>query len=341
MFRGIIMKSKLYLILGSLGIVLLGSCNDDDDSKDQIVSQRFVHKYGYAVAKEEWSAQKYPGQVITTLKNGVTITSSFENGKLHGPYTRTWPHSQTLQTYTLYSDGEPVKEVRYDNKGMPLSEIVQLSPTRQTQTLWYNDGTPLSIEEYANEELLEGQYFSMNNELEARVEKGVGKRIKRDANGYLLSQEDIKAGSVIKEETFYGNGMPESICQYKDGKLQGERKIFAENGEPLAIEHYSEGLLNGNVLVFLNGAKSRFIPFVQGYKQGKEIHYRDGNSISQEILWDKDRRHGPTIYFIDGIAHTQWYFEGDKVTHSKYEELCKRDEAVVKQLPPPAIENYR
>ena len=169
------MRRFITPLLGSLTL-LLASCHKGPQ-ENNVVSQRYIHKYGYAVSKDEFEERKYPGQVITALKTGVTITATYENGVLHGPSTHTFPHSQIVESYFLYNQGNLVKQIFYDVHGMPLREENQLSPTRFSSTKWYNDGTPMSTEEYAAAELVEGQYFNRQNDIEARVEKGRGQRI--------------------------------------------------------------------------------------------------------------------------------------------------------------------
>ncbi|HSX12394.1 MAG TPA: hypothetical protein VLF61_02775, partial [Rhabdochlamydiaceae bacterium] len=87
---------------------------------NSIVSERFVHKFGYPVSKQEWMERSYPGQVITTMSNGVTITASYENRLLHGPCTHTYPNSQVVQYFYLYNEGNLVKETSYDTFGVPV-----------------------------------------------------------------------------------------------------------------------------------------------------------------------------------------------------------------------------
>ena len=236
------MSRYLYL-LGVLSFLLAGCSRDSQENN--VVSTRYIHKYGYAVSKSEFEDRQYPGQAITVLKNGVTITSTYENGLLHGPSTHTFPHSQTVETYFLYNQGALVKEIVYDITGMPLREEVQLSPTRFVSTKWYNDGTPLSTEEYAGQELVDAQYFTRQNEVEARVQKGKGSRVVRDLKGVLLSREDVDEGYVTKRDTFYANGAPESTAFYVRGVLHGEKKSFNETGEPLAVREYIAGKLHG------------------------------------------------------------------------------------------------
>ena len=320
------MKAKQWLVLGTLGMLACG-CNQN--KKDEpVVSERYIHKYGYALTKEDWDNGNYPGQVITTLRNGVTITSTYENGVLHGASTHTFSNSHTVQTYFLYNQGEKVKEIQYDLQGMPLCETLQVSPTRVTKTLWYADGTPLSIEEYSQDELLDGQYFTKNNETESRVEKGNGIRICYDREGILLSKDEFKGGYMVKRESFYPNNIPESIVHFKRGGLHGERKTFTASGEPLATEDWIDGQLHGKCTYFKNGTKDYEISYLKGKKQGSEIHYLDGTAVLKEVIWENDKQHGPSTYFIDGIAQTTWYYDGKEVSYKEYQDQIKLDEMV-------------
>lgn len=320
------MKNQLILGLSALGLITGGCQKSGTDNG--IISQRYIHKYGYAVSKEEWDARTYPGQVITNLRNGITITATYENGVLHGPCTHTFPDSQTVKTYYLYNQGNVVKEISYDIKGMPVRETVQFSPTRYTITHWYLDGTPMSIEEFAGDELLEGQYLTLNNETEARVEKGDGTRIRRNQDGILMTKEQIQSGSLVKREAFYPTGTPESITFYLDGKLHGEKKSFTQKGEPLLIEEWIGGQLHGKSTYFKNGIRHLEISYLYGQKNGSEIHYLDGEQISKEIQWENDKKHGPATYYVEGGVRVEFYYDGKLVTQSDYEALNRRDEMI-------------
>lgn len=309
---------------------LLSSCNDNKEVS--VVTQKYLHKYGYAVSKEEWEAKNYPGQVVTTLQDSVTVVSTYEDGVLHGPTTQTYPQSQTLESYKLYTKGVLTKEVQYDVRGLPKTEIVYTSPSQKTVTLWFDSGSPLSIEEYVGGNLVDGQYFSTNNEMEARVVKGKGQRILRNRSGLLLAKELIGEGIVTKKETFHANGTPESISFYSKGKLTGQRNIYNASGEPEAIEHYENGLLNGLAVYFKNGYKFLEVSYLDGLKNGDEMHYIDGSILSQRITWVDDKKHGPSTFFVDGAAHTKWYHNGALVSHRRFEELCQIDDFMRQSL---------
>ncbi len=325
------MKYLSYALLAIVGLALSG-CKKNNQDED-VVAQRYIHKYGYAVSKEEWDEREYPGQVITNMRNGVTITATYENGFLQGPMTYTFPHSQTVEHFYLYNQGAKVKEIHYNTMGMPVQERVQLSPSRHSVTMWYNEGAPLLIEEFVGDELLEGQYFTATNDIESRIEKGRGVRIHRDAYGTLLFKENYEQGFATKKETFYPNGAPESITFLDHGKIHGERKTFAPGGEPIAIEEYVNGLLHGNSTYFNNGNKYLEISYLYGQKNGIEKHFVDGNILTEEISWENDLQHGPTLVYIDSGIDQRWYYAGEQVSKKRFDENNRLD-AMISQISP-------
>ena len=322
------LMNKFFLSLPIAGALLLAGCGDNN-STNQVISKRYIHKYGYAVSKSEWEANNYPGQLITTLRSGVTITSTYENGVLHGPTTHTHPHSQTVQYFYLYDFGDLKKEVIYDALGMPIREKAQLSPHRYALTMWYGDGTPMSLEDYADDELIEGKYLSLSNEVESTVERGIGLRTRRDQHGVLLSKDYFDAGYLVKQETFYPTGALEEVALYRMNKKHGEREVFAQNGDSVATEEWLDGELHGKATYFANGKKQTEVFFLKGERNGLEIHYVDGALVEKEILWNGDHRHGPTKFFVsDGLAKTEWYYNGKLVSKRRYDDLLQMENMV-------------
>lgn len=332
------MKKMFFSIPIAVGIILAGCGNDY--ASNQVISKRYIHKYGYAVSQSEWEANNYPGQVVTSLRNGVTITATYENGILHGPCTHTHPHSQTVQYYYLYNFGDLKKEIEYDCLGMPIQEKAQLSPHRYCVTKWYGDGSPMSIEDFAGDELLDGKYYTLNNEIEAQVERGAGLRLVRDQHGVLLSKDYFDRGYLTKREAFYPSGNLESITHFALNKRNGIREVFTERGDPLAIEEWVDGQLHGKATYFNNGKKQVDVYFVSGARNGIETHYVDGEIVEQEIHWIFDKRHGPTKFYVgDNVAKTEWYYDGRLVSKRRFDELDRLDQMITHStMPVPEID---
>lgn len=320
------MKNRHVLFLMSMGLIV-ASCQLDDNKN--VISQRYIHKYGYDVSRDEWHAQQYPGQVLTTMRDGMTITESYEDGLLHGSKTISYPHSQTVKILENYEKGKLTKRVTYSIRGVPQQEEVFKSPIHVLVTAWYPSGTPKLKEEYKENVLVNGQYFTVSNETDSRIENGTGEKTVRNHSGDLLAKEIFNNYGVTYIETYYPNNMPHTATSYEDGKMHGDHKIFAMTGEPISVESYQKGQLHGLCTYFQNGYKYLETPYAHGFKSGVEKHYIDGESIAEETEYVDGVKHGSSVIYVDGSAKTTWYFENQKVSHSKFDELVQREQMIM------------
>ncbi|MCB1106549.1 MAG: hypothetical protein KDK76_00465 [Chlamydiia bacterium] len=322
------MKRFSPLLIALSGLLVFSCQNSNKDHDENVVSKRYIHKYGYDVSKEEWTGANYPGQVITTLRNGVTVTSSYEDGVLHGPTTYTFPHSNTTESLNIYERGNLVKKTTYDLRSIPQKEEVFLSPSHVKITKWFQKGTPLSVEEYHNNELLEGEYFNERNETMHRVIKGAGIRVTRDQHENIVAKETIDGGFPILRETFHAHGIPHTVVPLSGGLIHGERKVFAPTGEPISVETYKKNVLNGPATYFQNGCRYLEISYKEGQKHGIERHFVDGETIVEETEWMDGQKHGPSVVFFDGMSRTQYYYNNQPVTKDRYRELSDIEENI-------------
>ncbi|MBM3197840.1 MAG: hypothetical protein FJZ58_01115 [Chlamydiae bacterium] len=306
----------------------LSACHQSSQNTN-VVSQTYVHKYGYAVSPKEWKEKGYPGQVISLLKTGVTVTATYEDNLLHGPCTYSFPNSNTVEKYVLYNQGQPMKEVLYDISGMPIQETLQQSEGRQSLVTWYLDGVPKSIEIYAKGALLQGEYFSKDNTLEARVEEGKGMRVLRDKAGLLTCKDLIENGLLVCRESFYASGTPESVAHYYQGLLEGKRQVFSQEGEPLCVEEWAAGHLHGLCTYFKNGAKDHEIMYSCGKKHGLETHFLDGQTILHQISWVLDHKHGKEVFFLPNNKKVVWNYDNKEVSQDRFEELAHLDSVLL------------
>ncbi|MES2199090.1 MAG: hypothetical protein V4489_02860 [Chlamydiota bacterium] len=317
------MHYKVYTL--TVALALLSCACQKDRKDDEVISQSYVHKYGYAVSEKEWQAKNYPGQVISSLRNGVTVTATYEEGLLHGPYTTTYPHSLIVEKYVLYNQNTPVKEISYDISGMPIQESLQLTQNRHSLTAWYSDGVPKSVEEYVQDELIEGLYFTIDHAVEAKVEKGEGFRIIRDNVGILTSKDIIDHGMLSQRDSFYPNGSPESVSFYYQNELHGTRKTFTSTGEPIAVEDWAHGHLHGLATYYKNGTKELEVFYLYGKKHGLETQFLDGESVMHQIAWEHGQKHGPETFFLAEAQKVSWNYEGKEVSQNRFEELTRLD----------------
>lgn len=310
-----------------IAALVVASCQTDT-SPNQIVSQKFVHKYGFNVSEEEWEQRAQEGQTIATLKNGVTITRTFETGNLHGPTTYTFPNSSTVERILLYDQGILLKETVQDENGVPIREEAYEFDDRKILTFWNDQGVPLSVEEYNGEQLVDGKYFSPEHELEAKVENGNGFRTKRDRSGLLISRDQIENGVLSARTTYHPNGQVHTISHYQDYLLHGAQTKFTISGRPLMSLQWNRGILDGTKTVYRNGLKVAEVPYVQGQKNGIETHYDDLGNLIAEILWRNDKKHGCSKFYTEESQESEWYFNDALVSLEKFELLEVREKMI-------------
>lgn len=315
--------------LVSLGVVLLLASCQPSTSLDQVVSQKYVHKYGFKVSPQEWEERTQDGQIVSMLKNGVKVTSTYENGKLHGPTTYTFPHSTVVEKLLVYDQGALLKEAIYDPAGMPIREEIYEFDDRTIITAWDEKGVPLSIEEYDGELLFEGKYYTPDHELEAQVSEGFGNRVKRDRTGLLLLKDRIEKGEIASRTTYHPSGQIHTISHYLDHQLHGEQLKYTATGKPLMQLHWKYGILDGMKVVFRNGSKIAEIPYKDGQKYGTERHYDDLGYLTAEIEWKNDEKHGSSKIHTEEDTETEWFYKGKTVSAERFELMQMREQMLV------------
>ncbi len=316
-----------YVLLAACA-ALFSACQNSDDSMNQVVSQKYVHKYGFDVSEDEWEERSQEGQVITLLSSGVKISRSYENGQLHGPTTYTFPHSSTIEKIMMYDAGTLLKETQCDTSGTPLKEEIFEFDDRTIVTTWDEKGVPLSIEEYDNELLMEGKYYTPDHVLESTVEAGFGEKIKRDRTGSLLSRDIIEDGLAVQRVSYHPNGQIHTISHYHDYQLHGEQLKFTASGKPLMKLNWNHGVLDGLKTVYRNGSKIAEIPYNNGLKHGTEFHYDDLGHLTAEIEWKTDKKHGSSKFYTEDTAETEWFFKGKTVSAQKFDMLDTRERLI-------------
>ena len=77
----------------------------------------------------------------------------------------------------------------------PVKEVVQNSPTRYSSTMWYKEGSPMLVEEYIGEELLEGQYYTLANDVESKVQKGTAYELSATPSALYSLENGLKTAT--------------------------------------------------------------------------------------------------------------------------------------------------
>lgn len=288
----------------------------------EVVDETYVHKYGVEVPQQDWTARGEHGQVISTLNNGVVVTKSYAGGELDDDTTYTFPHSTTIEKVETYSNGVLVKEVLNTLSGIPTQETVYKDDRSKDMTIWYEKGSPKSVEHYDSSGLLiEGTYYDARHQLDARVVNGEGMRFVRDGYGQLLSKDTIQGGALTTRTTYHPNGTPNEITPYVNGIVEGQRKTYLPAGEPNTVETWENGKQTGITVFYLNGEKYSEVPFTNGIRTGVERRYRDGKEVVQEIAWKDNQKHGLSKNYVGDAEQAQWFYQDKPVSKNKFESM--------------------
>jgi len=308
----------------SLGLV---SCGTSVNS-ETVLSQKYIHKYGFTVDETEWNQRDGDGTIESFLASGVRVTKNFENGMLHGASTYTYPYSTTLEKTYLYDQGELLKEIRHDRRGVPMHGFTYEFDSRRVITHWDVNGAPMRIEEYEGELLWHATYFTPSNEIEAKVENGDGKRIKRSREGDLLLSDVISNGLLSTRTTYHKNGEVHMVSHFNDYELDGTQTIMAENGTLYMKNHWDQGVLNGTKTSYRDGEKLLETPYADGIIEGTQKRYDEEGKLLSEIAYKDNMMHGETVHHTGKSKYSEWFYLGHPINHTRFEILNSRDDLI-------------
>lgn len=308
-----------WLPLGLMG--LLFSCSSDKQTS-QNLDQQYIHKYGVELTSSEWDEYGQTGKIIHQTSDGITVTSSYVNGILHGDMTFTYPNSEAIYEIKQYDNGKIVFAKTLDPRGLPYQSVEYLFDGSEKHISYSKLGYPYLNELYHGSTLVSGKYYKADGSLESEVREMQGQRTLRNFEGTLEEKQQVENGSVVFSTSFYPSGFPKSHTHYLGGKIHGIRKTFLENGQPLTIETWGYDQLNGKTTIFENGIKSSIVHYFQGKKDGLEVFYDElGESVVQEVSWKHGLRHGPSYYYAENEEPlTEWYWENEPVSKFSFDE---------------------
>ena len=183
------------------------------------------------------------------------------------------------------------------------------------------------------------------------LEQGFGKEFATD--GTIITLTEYKRGFIVdrlrinrkdgngKKQgrwfVFYQGGAPKSEVTYKDDRMHGYLKEYAENGDLLKISKYVDGELqteaaevqklevqneyypDGKVKIsalFRNGVPEGVRrEYTPDGKVEKSVLYRNGQVIGEGIVQDDGNRDGPwKDYYPDGSLKAEGNYENGKQT---------------------------
>lgn len=313
-----ILSTTFYLLILSF----LSACGGAKLPKG-VIKESFIHKYGVAMSKGEWLNRGSDGKVLTQYENGVSRTRTYQAGKLHGESSASFAHSSVIEKKQVYKEGNLQKEILHYTSGVPMWEKKYLEDGKSILTSWYEDGSPQSLENYVDELLEKGAYYTLNNELEASVDQKEGSRLIRDPFGNLLAKDLIKDGQLVLRTTYHPNGDPKVLASYQDGVIHGKKKTYWMGGEPNTIEEWNMGKQEGLTKIFQNGKVKASLQYLAGQRHGVEKRFNDQDVLVEEIYWIEDQRHGPSRNYIGDKTNTKWFHQGKVVSKFVFDEFAR------------------
>lgn len=301
--------------------MIFAGCMQRIDDPNQVMDKAYIHRYGVPVEADNWQAQGSSGQVITTLKSGVIVTTSYSGGVLHGETNYTYPYSDLIEKREHYDTNQLTKETNYYRNGTPSQECTYTGPDSKKIISWYDNGAPQSNEVLENGKLVKGEYFDTTYRPDSRVEGGIGFRTRRDSFGNMVAVDTIDEGAMVTSKTFHPNGAVKDETPYVNNQIHGLVKTYYPDGVPVSIETWNRGQKTGTVRHFENGEMVSEVPYVRGVKEGVEKRYRNGKVVVAEISWANNQKHGPATSYIGETPSTEYFFQGAPVSRASFEKM--------------------
>lgn len=312
-----VLKRHLLSFFGC-SLLLLTSCGTPSNT----VSTVFIHKYGAALNEDDWVARGGNGQIVTTCKDGTTVTENYVDHLLEGKTIYSFPHSSVAAKEEQYRQGHLLSETINFTSGNPRQKMEFISDSVCHMTTWFENGNPRSIEKFIHKKLDEGEYYNTSNEIESKVESRRGTKIHRNTYGEFVSKIQYDNGLKSLETTYHANGDPKEIVPYKNSKVHGIKKFYSINGVPLRFEEWQQGVHQGKTTLFRDGQRYSEVDYVAGMKNGIETILNDHGNIACEVSWKNDLMHGVYKTYTPDSVRMEWYYRGKKVSHSDFENLA-------------------
>lgn len=274
------------------------------------------------MSRSEFETRGHNGAVSTRLENGQLLKQRFENGKLQGTSTCSFPYSKQIAYSELYVQGQLSRRMDYYQSGMPHKERTYLPSQVEEVKTWYEDGVPCSFECFRSKQQLQGTYFSPQGAQETQVLDGEGQGQARSSSGQLLERFEIKEGYLVWKRVFFPTGDLKEFYRYSGGVLDGECRFYSEGGVPECFQTWKDGKKEGLARHFSQGEVIAEVPYKCNKKHGTEKRYCR-STLVETVEWKSDQLHGPT-YQLDSsgtITSQLFYYRDRPVSRLIFENL--------------------
>lgn len=301
-------RINLYL----LSAVLFTGCRQPAPPPIAPPQQTFEHDYGLAMSRGEFESRGRNGTVSTRQETGQSLKQHFEQGKLQGMSTCTFPFSKQCAYCENYEKGRLIYRIDYHLSGMPQKERTYLPGHVEEVKTWFEDGVPRSIECFQGKQLLQGNYFAPTAECEAQIVDGEGAGVLRNSTGQLVQRFETREGYPTWRRVFYPTGDLKEFYRYQAGQLHGECRFYSEGGVPECFQCWQLDKREGPTTYFERGEIVAEVPYRDDKKHGTEKRYCRAK-LAETVEWKGGQLHGPSCQLDhEGQTISQNYFYRDR-----------------------------
>ncbi|NJC25460.1 toxin-antitoxin system YwqK family antitoxin [Neolewinella antarctica] len=116
---------------------------------------------------------------------------------------------------------------------------------------------------------------------------------------------------------YFPDGELMAEANYRDGELQGQRKLYDEAGNPVVLENYDQGILSGAYTSYVgDGKPSLRGTYVDGAMNGIWTGYYPDGKIREVVNFNDNHENGP---------FREWYPDGQPKASGNYRDGDNED----------------
>ena len=325
---------------------LYGNPKENITYKNGLVSglrERFYENHQLEL-KENYLDNKLHGLSIYWDSNGVKKAElNYSKGLLNG-YLRRWYNENQMQLEISYKDGKEngIETTWYPNGNVKSQNSFKNGLLHGSVKKWY-EGNLIEFEENYSENLKDSiqlEYYS-NGQIQKKELWKKGTQISKecwDRNGKLIYCDIIPNNLTIEENGILKNLLTKEIitgnvyeqddngilkfdCVYRNGLLNGEKKVFFKNGTIKESSNFSNGNLNGlRKTWYENGAKESEEIYVNGVLDSIQLIFHENGNLQFERPYKNGKKNG---------LHNEYYENGKLKSETIYIENMKTDLAII------------
>lgn len=241
-----------------------------------------------------FSSWSFDGMCTAWNESGTCVAlMPYKDGALHG-LSKTFFPSGRLERTTQYDHGMKEGEEQACYETGQRSEVSSYHDNMRhgTSLVFFRDGKEAAHEEYQNDSLLTGTYFSPTGETLTSVIDGRGVR-SSFKDGKLSLQQEVRNGHPEGWVTIYApQGFIEQRYEVKNGKKNGQDIRYfpgVEKLRPKISIEWRDDIINGTVCTWYpNGALESQREMRNNLKQGLSMAWYSDKSVMLVEEYEND-----------------------------------------------------